>query len=1098
MMRKVFWALGCVCCMGGCSEKVETVPPLFSIVPAAHSNIHFNGHIARAPISGSGVAIGDINNDGLQDIFFAGDAYNALYLNKGNLVFEDITKSAGLAGTQWSNGASMADLNNDGLLDILVTREMDDPFSSLAGSFKDTLNVLLYFNNGDLTFTEKAKQVGVSAQGPLRHAVFLDINNDHFLDIYINSNYNSKLNSTALQGLNDWKPVDFYPDYLFLNEEGQQFKNVIKTSGISFNSKFRYGFTPYASDFNNDGWTDLYLGNDFDIPDQLYYNYKGKFTLASDKVMPQTSFYAMGIDVADINNDGLEDMFCLDMRSEKNYRQKTSWWETPYDWYRMLNEKNKQLAKQQVKNSLQLNMGNGTYSQISELAGVDATEWSWAPLIADFDNDGWKDLFITNGNTIDHAFSIDLAWERDSLYRANPKLPVDEYLDFLKVDPKNTWFVNYIYKNNGNLTFENKQKEWGMGTAFNSNGAAYADLDNDGDIDIVVNNNGSLSFIYENSANTNPENRYLRLQLMDELHYPTQGTKAIAYAGGVQQLVTMQPIKGFLSTSENVLHFGLGASTSVDSLQVMWPDGKMERFKNLKSNQTLQVFHKNATLHSPTAVAETSPVFSLAVKTGIDFKHTEDDFVDFSVDPLLPQMYSKGGPVLAKGDLNGDGLEDMLIGGSVGRSRACFIQNKDGQFSSVSNGLTKDLQYEDGAFVIMDFDNDGDNDVYAATGGYEYPSQSEGLMHRLYVNDGKGNFTRNTTLIPDIRSSSSCAIACDYDHDGDIDLFVGGRVQSQGYPAIPSSYLLKNNNGKFVDVTDTEAKELRKVGMVTDAVWSDFDNDRQEDLIVVGEYMPVTFFKNDKGKMVNTTAQLTLNKKTNGFWNCITSGDFDKDGDQDYVLGNVGLNTRYKASQTMPLELYAKDFDGNGSTDLISGFYEDGKLYPCKQLRTLAPRINGLSKKYYKTALYGRATVADLFGTESLGTAARFVAYENGSCYLQNNENNAFTIELLPVETQFAPVNDMLSADIDKDGNLDLLMVGNFYYAEVERGRYDAFKGLYLKGDGKGNFKPVSSTKSGFIVDGDARRLELITQKDRTLIVASQNNDQVVVYSIPK
>lgn len=1099
-MRNVFLLSFLICFVQSCNDKAEKTAEntLFRIVPESHSKINYNGHISRPPISGGGVAIGDINNDGLSDIFFAGDSFNALYLNKGNLVFEDITEKAGLAGQRWSNGVAMADLNNDGFTDILITREQDEPFSSITVGFKDTLNILLYMNNGNLTFTEKAKPLGVITTGPLRSPVFLDYNNDHFLDLYVNANFNSKLQSNGLQGIADWEPKDFYPDFLFENEEGKHFKNVIKSSGISFSTKFRYGLFTYANDFNNDGYTDLYMGNDFDSPDHLYYNRHGHFIEASDKVMPQTSFYTMGIDMGDINNDGLEDMMAVDMRSDKSYRQKTSWWETPYDWYRFLSEKKKRLGAQQVKNVLQLNMGNGTYSQISELAGVDATEWSWSPLIADFDNDGLKDIFVSNGNMIDHAFSIDLPWERDSMRKANEFLPMDQYLDFLKVDSNNTWFTNYIYKNNGNLTFKNMRKEWGMGKAFNSNGASYADLDNDGDLDIVVNNTGATSFVYENRANINPKNYYLRIKLVDELHYPTQGTKAMIYEGGIKQLFTLQPVKGFLSSSENILHFGTGSNKIIDSLEIVWPDGNIQWLKNVSGNQTLQVYHKNATPPSQNKPIKTQTIFSAAIKTGLDYKHEEDNFIDFSVDPLLPQMYSKGGPALAKGDLNGDGLEDLLVGGSVGKPRACFLQNKSGGFSKVANTITKDIQYEDGAFAVFDIDKDGDNDVYAATGGYEFSESSDSLKHRLYINDGKGNFKQSSDLIPDIRTSSSCAIASDYDNDGDLDLFVGGRVESHAYPTNPSSYLLKNESGKFVDVTDTKAKELRKIGMVSSAMWTDFDNDHQQDLILVGEYMPVTFFKNTKGKLENVTAKMKLNQKTNGFWNCITAGDFDKDGDTDYVLGNLGLNTRYKANQDAPLELYAKDFDGNGSTDLITGFYEDGKLYPCKQLRTLVPRINGLAKKYYKASLYGQATVSDMFGNEAVNNAAHLFAYENGSCYLQNDGANAFTVKLLPVEAQFAPVNDMLADDIDNDGNLDLLLVGNFYYAEVERGRYDAFKGLYLKGDGKGNFKPVSLTESGFVVDGDARKLIKINQAQRSLYIASQNNDNLVIYSLPK
>ncbi len=1069
--------------------------PLFRIVPQSHSNIVYNGQFRTAPIMGGGVAVGDINNDGLSDIFFGGDSTNALYLNKGNLVFEDITRKAGLAGQFWAHGVAMADVNNDGWLDILVCREHNDPLSAFDKDFKDTLNVLMYVNNGDLTFTDRAKELGIVTKGPIVHGVFLDIDRDNFLDLYLNANFNSKLESNGIQNLRGDNLTNFFPDYLYKSNKGKSFTNVIEQSGIRFKTKFRYGFTPYASDFDADGRTDLYLQNDFDTPDFLYYNTNGSFKQAPYDVMMQTSYYAMGVDVADINNDGLYDMMTVDMRSESNWRQKTSWWESPYDWTRLLASKDKLLEKQQVKNALQLNMGNGTYSQISELAGVDATEWSWSPLIADFDNDGWKDIFISNGNHIDRAFSIDLAYELDSAKRKNPNFGMQDHIKLIQVDPNNTWFVNYIYRNNKDLTFDNKQVDWGMGKAMNSTGAAYGDLDNDGDLDLVVNNNGSASLIYENTLSDNPNYQYLRIKPVHDLNFPIQGTRAAIYIDGKIQVSELQPVKGALSSSEPIMHFGINGHLFVDSVIVTWPNGDVQKLTEVASNQLLEVHSDDAQSVDGPFENNTKPLLSLVGNTGLAFTHQEDDFIDFGIDPLLPQMYSKNGPALSVADLNGDGLDDLVVGGSVKSETVCFFQQANGKFKKMSNTLTGTSVFEDGAFAIFDFEGDGDNDVYAATGGYEYADGTENLRHRLYINDSKGNFKDSPQLLPSVYTSSKCALPIDFDGDGDMDLFVGGYVTAQKFPDVPNSYLLKNENGRLVDVTQAAAADLTNIGMVTDGVVTDFDKDGKSDMILVGQWMPVSFLKNVNGQLKNTTISQKINKKTNGFWNSITAHDFDNDGDDDYILGNLGLNTRFTATNSHPLEMFAFDFDKNGSQDIVCGFYEGDKLFPTKQLRTLAVRINGLSRKFYKTSLFGNAALQDVFTGQMLKAAKHWEVHETATCYMQNNGNNGFILSSLPVYAQFAPVQDVVIADVNHDGNADAMLIGNFYYAETERGRYDSFKGLVLLGDGKGNFEAITLTESGFVVAGDARQLVKVNTPMGWLLVASQNNDDLKVFA---
>ncbi len=1043
----------------------------------------------NTPYEGCGVGVADFNNDGLQDVFFVGDSVFALYKNLGNLKFQNVIATSGIRIETGAHTISIADINNDGLPDIVIG------FSN-AFHWEDTTHIRIYFNTGNFTFQEQNHRFKINSRLPqISRINLVDVNHDGHLDFIIHhwngddvSSYGALLNNTKGK---DEPTENLYYDKLFVFENG---KYIDKTREYNFRVKtpVHTAFNSLATDINADGWTDIVVANDFDTPDLIYINKEGKkFEEQREKFFKVTSFYSMGSDVADINNDGLLDFVTCDMRPVGNFRSKTIRYETSYTWQHLYHDKVNFIADQSVRNTLQLNNGNGTFSEIGQYAGIDATEWSWSPLLADFDNDGFKDLFISNGVWHDRAYQYDFIHLMDS-FRNLPE-PVNFYEMFQHDTLIPEHFKNYIFKNNGDFTFSNKQTEWGFEKPIDSRGAAYADFDNDGDLDIVVNNSNGISFIYRNnSEKINPQN-FLRVALKHENNLPVfHSTVTIFYDNGKMQFSEMNPIRGFYSTSEAMLHFGLGTTQKVDSLIVRWNDGKIQKINAPEINKTIMLLHQNALTESNVKKPITKTIFEPSAL--INFKHQQDDWTDFLINPLLPNQYSQLGPAIACGDLNGNGKDDFITGGSQNELAYIFFAEDSGGFRK-ENFLSEEKKYNDMGILLFDIDNDGDLDLYMASGGYRFPEGHQNLKHRLYLNDGNGNFSAADNL-PAIFASASSVTACDFDKDGFTDLFVGGRVTSHEYPLPPKSYLLKNMGGKLVDVTDDVVPELRNIGMVTASLWTDFDDDGWFDLIVVGEYMQPEFFRNNgKGNLERVTDKLSFGQSLKGFWNSITGVDIDNDGDTDYILGNLGENTRWKATPTQPLEIFAADFDANGSLDIIATYRENGKRYPTKPLDVYKTRISGLAKIYYKYAMFGNATIEDMFGKEKVEKAFRLEAHETASGILLNEGNGKFTFKKFPAQAQWSPVFGLHADDFDGDGFADVLLTGNFHHPEIERGKYTALNGLFLKGNGLGDFLVLNSSESGFLVKGDARALSLFRLGKEILVLASQNSDSLKCFT---
>ena len=1127
MQKSFFYILCLIVCFASCNNSNS----LFKKISSDKSGIHFNNKIIESDsvnvldfenvYNGGGVGIGDFNNDGLQDIYFTGNMVsNKLYLNKGNLKFDDITKEANVDGKgRWCRGVAVVDINNDGWQDLYVC-------ASVKSNAEERQN-LLYINqglnkDGIPVFKEMGKEYGLNDTTHSTMATFFDYDNDGDLDVYIVANqiihgdYPNRFRPRMLNGehpstgklyRNDWSDSLKHP----------VFTDVSKQAGITIEG---YGHNAAVTDINKDGWKDILVSNDYLSNDILYINnHNGTFTDKVTSYFKHTSANAMGTDVNDINNDGLQDIVELDMNPQDNYRKKMMMNANSYQTYQ--NSDYFGYQYQYVRNTLQLNqgarvnqkdsIGDPIFSDIAFLAGIAETDWSWSPMIVDFDNDGFRDLIITNGfpkDVTDHDF---IAF-RNQAFSVASKKQLLEQIPAVKIP-------NYAFHNNGNLTFTNVSSEWGLTTPSFSNGAAYADFDNDGDMDLVVNNINDEVFVYENTLmddKKNNNNHYLSVKLIgDSLNRDGLGAWIELYYQGKQQVYEENPYRGYLSSVQKEAHFGLGDVNKLDSLVIKWPTKKKQVLKNISADQLIKVNIVNADLTytwDKPILASNTLFREITDSIKINYVQKEIDYIDFNIQKLLPHKFSEYGPALAVGDVDGNGLDDIVIGGSFSYSATILLQQKNGLFiekSVIPNAGNANKRWEDMGITLFDVDGDGDLDMYIASGGYENQSNTEAYQDKLYINDGKGNFAIAQNALPQNFTSKSCVRAADFDNDGDLDLFIAGRVEPWKYPQPVASFIYRNDSKsgviKFTDVTDSVAKSLNKIGMICDAVWTDFDNDGWQDLVLTGEWMPIKFLKNDKGIFKDITATTGISNM-HGWWTSIIPGDFDNDGKMDYIVGNLGLNSFYRASEKYPVKIYAKDFDNNGSYDAVPTIFlptsqtdPSKKEYPVHTRDDMAKQMIMFRSKFQNYKTYATAPFNEMFTKEELKDVLILNANYFENSFLKNLGNGKFQLIPLPTPAQYSCMNGMMVEDFDGDGNLDILVSGNDFSTEVSVGRYDASNGLFLKGNGKGDFKPLSILQSGWFVPGNGKALvKLKSSSGKCLLAASENKGPLKIFELKK
>lgn len=1096
-MKNFLFFISALVLIQGCTGRNSS----FEKLESEKTGIDFNNIITESDsfnvlqfeyiYNGSGVAIGDVNNDGLQDIFFGGNITSSrLYLNQGNFTFKDVTELAGVHTNYWCTGISMIDINHDGLLDIHVSTIHPDRSQSSPNLFFLNKGIS---EQGIPRFEECAALIGLADRSYSTQAVFLDFDKDGDLDMYLVNNALETYNRNIPLGQRT-DGIGKSIDKLYRNEGLDPtgypfFKDVSAQAGILSEG---WGLGVVVNDFNNDSYPDIYVSNDFISSDQLYINQKnGTFKDEIANYFKHEEYNGMGMDIADINNDGYNDVMVTDMMPEDNLRQKTMFSSIGYDKFKLLQERGYQT--QYVRNVLQFNNGNNSFSDIGYLSGIFATDWSWSGLFADLDNDGFRDLLVTNGYRKDITDLDFTAYTNETLLFGTMEVRTKKMIDVVN-GLEGVKKPNFVFHNNGDLTFTDKASEWGMDQPGYSNGAAYGDLDNDGDLDLVMNNINDPAFIYKNNAAEKSKNaNYLRIRLEGAgMNAQAIGAKVYVYNDGKFQFNEHHLQRGYKSTVEPFIHFGLGKIQEIDSVVVYWPTDGKTVLKNIKSGQVLTIREVSKHPYVQKNIYQATIFQETHKKHQVFQKQKEDDFVDYKQgQALLPHKHSQLGPGIAVSDIDKDGLDDFVIGAPAGKASTLYYQHSDGTFHTEH---LPEKKSEDMGMLLFDADQDGDDDLYCVSGSSEFGKQgSPYYQDRFYRNNGK-QFIPDTLALPRITSSGSCVVASDFDKDGDLDLFIGGRISPVEYPTPAKSYLLQNNGkGIFTDITE-KAQGLSTVGMVTSAIWTDVDNDSWMDLLLVGEWMPITVYKNKGGMLQKSSLGSLPLQSTVGWWNSITGGDFDNDGDTDYIAGNLGLNSLYKASVEQPVCIYAKDFDGNGSIDPVLCRYIQGKEYITHSRETLTEQIVSFKKTFTSYARYGKSTFEDIFTKEKLQDALIYKATCFTSVFLENSGAGEFNMKPLPVQAQFSPLFGMVTTDVDHDGNLDLLAVGNSYSTEPLTGYYDAGIGAYLKGDGLGNFSFVPVSRSGFFVDSDAKGMAMAFVKNKKVMIVTSNQDSVRIF----
>ncbi len=1089
-------------CTQSADESRYTKNPnaLFKSLDAKETGIDFTNQVSttddldvfryRNFYNGGGVGLGDFNNDGLTDVFLISNMNsNRLFLNKGDWKFEDITESSGIKGTKaWSTGVSIADVNGDGWLDIYVSNAGDVQHGNRENE--------LFINNGDLTFKESAAQYGLADRGFSTHAAFFDFDKDGDLDCYILNNSYKPVSSLGYRNLRNVR--DEFGGHKLYRNDNDHFVDISESAGI-YGSIIGFGLSVTVGDVNQDSWPDLYISNDFYERDYLYINNQnGTFTEKLTDYIGHLSMFSMGADIADINNDGYPDIFSTDMLPEEDFRVKTLVAFETYDIYQL--RLTNGYYHQFMRNMLHINNKDGSFSEVGQLAGVSATDWSWGGLIADFDNDANKEIFVCNGiykDLINQDF-VEFLGSSENMRAAIERKKVD-FKEFVDKMPSQK-MSNYMFVNDGDLKFKNQSKEWGLDEPSFSNGAAYGDLDNDGDLDLIVNNVNQQAFVYQNQSQEFKKNHYLAATFKGAAKNTFGvGATVRAFVGGQILYAEHMPMRGFQSSMDYKMILGTGQHASIDSISVTWPDDKKEILQNIKTDQQIIFDYANAKVVKEKKVKPIKPVFKEVSNETV--LHKENLFNEFDRDRLLYHMVSTEGPAFATADLNMDGLDDFYLGGSVGNAGGIYIQRADEQFAKLPTDLfERDTLADDVDAAFFDFDGDEDLDLYVVSGGSEHAALGTPLLDRLYENRGVKNgepeFIKTKGKLPSIYQAGSCVRPADFDKDGDLDLFIGTRMRPSYYGLSCDQYLFINDGkGNFSDATTLVSPQLKKLGLVTDAAWFDYDHNGFSDLIIIGDWLPITIFKNDGKKLIKVENIPGL-EKSEGWWNSIAATDVDNDGDTDFVIGNLGRNSKFTPSANNPISLYVNDFDQNSSMEPIFTFNKNGEEYPLALRQDIVKQMSSLKKQFVYYKDYADKTVKDIYDSKLLERATKQNFYEPNTILLLNKGNEGFERRALPVQAQFSPVYGIHIQDFNKDNKPDIILGGNLFSVKPEVGKYDAMHALVLRGDGTGNFVPLSSNQSGIKLDGEVRHVSSLKTKKGELLTLVRNNDSVKFYKI--